>query len=329
MKNPPLLTIITPTLNNESMLDDFLKTIKNQDLPAKSYEHLIVDGGSKDNTLKIAQKYHTKILKNKKVLAEYAVTLGMKKARGNLLMILAVDNFLEQKNALSTIIDIFKNKKIYAAFPKQDSDSSDSIWSWYANTFTDPFSHFVYGDAANSRTFSKIYKTEFSNSVFDIYDYNSHKNLPMIAFAQGFVLRASFDRDDADEADDCMPIVRMIRKQKKIAYIHSISVYHHTINNLRHFIKKQRWASLNALSNKNYGVSHRVHYLSPQQRFRKKIWPLYALSIIFPSFYAGYYLFRDREALWLMHPLMCFISALSSIYAVLLIVTGRTKISRQ
>ena len=106
----PLLSIITPTRNNASDIIRFLNSIKKQTY--KNIELIISDGMSTDDTRKLARKYRAIILDNKKKLAEPGVTLGMQKATGDLMMILAVDNVYEDKNALKKMIEVFKDKNI-------------------------------------------------------------------------------------------------------------------------------------------------------------------------------------------------------------------------
>lgn len=325
------ISLITPVLNNQDLISGFLRLIKKQNYPKDRLEILIMDGGSTDRTVEIAKKLGAKVVNNPDVLAEPGVNLGMQIAKGDIFIILAVDNYLNQADFLDNMASVFENdESIVAAFPKQDSDATDTIWSRYANIFTDPFNHFVYGYAANSRTFKRVYRTAEHNKQYDVYDYKSSPIKPMIAFAQCFTVRSGYIREENDNFDDCLPVIKMIRDGKKIAYVYSASVFHHTIRNIGHFIKKQKWATLNAISNKNYGIGHRAEYLSSGQRLRIKIWPLYACSIVFPLVRSLYGLVRDGQPLWLIHPLMCLLSAYSSIWAITAYKFDRNKIiSRQ
>ena len=227
-KKYPLLSIIVPTLNNERDFSLFMKSITKQTYPKNKIEILVLDGGSTDKTKVIAKKYGAKIIHNKAVLAEPGVNLGMENAKGDLMMILAVDNIYNDKHALEKIVGVFEDPTILAAFPKHDSDKTDNLFTKYHNTFTDPFNHFVYGYSANARTFNRVYKTVTSNNVYDVYDYNSNPMPPMIAFAQGFTVRGSYRRSKQDAFDDISPIIKMITQKKKIAYIHGVSLMHHT-----------------------------------------------------------------------------------------------------
>ena len=55
----PLITIITVVLNNDKYLQECLDSLHIQKY--KNYEHIIIDGGSTDNTLKILENNNDKI----------------------------------------------------------------------------------------------------------------------------------------------------------------------------------------------------------------------------------------------------------------------------
>lgn len=56
------VTIIIPTKNSGDYLENCLKSIENLNYPKKNLEVIVVDGYSKDNTCKIAEKYGCKIV---------------------------------------------------------------------------------------------------------------------------------------------------------------------------------------------------------------------------------------------------------------------------
>ena len=55
MKNI-VITVVMPTYNSEHTIEKALQSIRNQTYPQDSIEILVVDGGSTDKTLSIAQK---------------------------------------------------------------------------------------------------------------------------------------------------------------------------------------------------------------------------------------------------------------------------------
>ncbi|MBA3723313.1 MAG: glycosyltransferase family 2 protein [Candidatus Levybacteria bacterium] len=330
MKTLPYISILTPTYNSEKMLQSFLETIRKQLYPKNKIEILILDGGSTDNTLSIAKKYNVKIHYNAKRLAEPAITLGMSVASGDLMIVLAVDNFLYDNKSLQKIAEVFEDKNIYAAFPKHESKNSDTIYTKYINTFTDPYNHFVYGYAANARTFHRVYDTLEHNNLYDIYDYGSHDVRPMMALAQGFTVRKGFKRKKSDAMDDIRPILDLLDQKKKIAYVHSVPLYHHTIHSLDHFIRKQRWATRNAIENQKYGIVLRANQLSEGQKLRIKLWPFYALTLLAPIIVSLWGLVKDKQTIWLMHPVLCFLSAYASVIEIVIYnTTSKAIVSRQ
>jgi glycosyltransferase involved in cell wall biosynthesis len=73
------ITIITVTKNSQKFLEKNIKSVLSQSY--KKYEHIIVDGNSTDNTLKIIKKYKNQIkfIKNKNDKGLYhAMNVGIK-----------------------------------------------------------------------------------------------------------------------------------------------------------------------------------------------------------------------------------------------------------
>lgn len=323
MKNKPLVSIIIPTKNSSNQLKKCLEGIRRQTY--ENYEIIVSDGLSTDNTLDIARRYKTKIVKNTKILAEPGVSLGFQNAKGEILIVLAIDNVFKENTAIDTIIKIFNDKNIYAVFPKHESAKGDTLFTKYINIFTDPFNHFVYGYAANARTFNKVFKTLVHNNIYDVYDFQFGKTKPILAVAQGFSVRREFIDKKRNEMDDIVPILELIREGKQIAYVHSVHLFHHTINNMEQFIRKQRWGAKNALSGKEFGINSRFNTLSMGQRMRMYIFPIYSLSFIVPCINSLFHLLKDREKMWLFHPFIVFISGASITFEYVKIKLGLSK----
>lgn len=321
----PKISIVTATLNAEKYLVYFFECLNKQTYPKDRIEIIAADGGSTDGTRKLVQKNHGIIVENPYVLAEPGATLGMKKATGDLICVLAADNYFEKKDDLAKIVKIFQNKEIYAAFPKHIYKSTDSIFTKYLNAFTDPFNHFVYGDAANFRTYKYVYKSIFHNGVYDIYDFSSAEIRPIIALAQGFTFRREFLKYRTDQYDDVTPVYKMIDSGKKMAYVHSVSVYHPTVRNMEHFIRKQRWTIKNALEKKSFGINLRQKTLTTWQKFKMYFFPIYAFSILLPCINTLRGYLRDREPMWFFHPIISCMSATAIMYEFLALKFGFNK----
>tara|TARA_B100000900_G_C20598938_1_gene724680 strand:- start:3566 stop:4336 length:771 start_codon:yes stop_codon:yes gene_type:complete len=97
-KRIPKVSIITVTLNSEKYLEKTLQSIKNQ--LYKNYELIIIDGKSKDKTLKIIKKYKSIIsycVSEKDKGIYDAFNKGMKIARGKYISIVNSDDILTKK----------------------------------------------------------------------------------------------------------------------------------------------------------------------------------------------------------------------------------------
>jgi glycosyltransferase involved in cell wall biosynthesis len=114
MKNLKI-TIITTCLNSDKSIPYTLSSIKQQTY--KNLEHIIVDGGSTDDTLELIGKHSAKkkIIRAKKLSIYQGINEGIKKSTGDYVLILNSDDILDNKNTIKEIVKIItvKKKKIY------------------------------------------------------------------------------------------------------------------------------------------------------------------------------------------------------------------------
>lgn len=107
------LSIITPSYNSENTLMECIDSVKSQNY--KNFEHLVIDGLSKDNTLDLLKSY--KEYKNLKWISEKdsgisdAMNKGFNLAKGEILAWLDADNYYE-KNIFEKIISIFEKTNV-------------------------------------------------------------------------------------------------------------------------------------------------------------------------------------------------------------------------
>ena len=99
------VSIIIPCYNEEKDLPICLGSLTKQSY--KNFETIIVDDGSSDNTLDIAKKFRTKILKQDHQGPGKARNLGAKNARGEILVFVDADMHFDKdylKNLVSPIL---------------------------------------------------------------------------------------------------------------------------------------------------------------------------------------------------------------------------------
>jgi len=101
------LSVITPSLNQGQFIEDCIISVENQNY--EKVEHIIVDGGSHDNTVNILKK-----TKNVIWISEpdngpaNAINKGVKMSNGEVLVWLNADDFFE-RNVFFDIMEVFNN----------------------------------------------------------------------------------------------------------------------------------------------------------------------------------------------------------------------------
>jgi glycosyltransferase involved in cell wall biosynthesis len=126
--NEPLLSIVLTTFNSQAIIGQVLRAIVNQDFPLREVELIIVDGGSKDNTLKIIKEFVEQYAKNfysVKVIVHnknYGVSKarndGMRTSKGRYVLILDHDVSME-RNVVRALYEFLSNapSKVVGAMP--------------------------------------------------------------------------------------------------------------------------------------------------------------------------------------------------------------------
>ena len=111
-KKKYFFSIITPVLNDIRIKKN-IKSLSDQKY--KNFEHIIIDGGSSDSTIKILKKIkskRTKVILSKKDKGIYdAMNKGIKASKGEIIGILNADD-IYYKNTLSIVNNYFQSNKI-------------------------------------------------------------------------------------------------------------------------------------------------------------------------------------------------------------------------
>ncbi len=111
------VSVVMPTFNSIRTIEVCLKSIRNQDYQGE-VEIITADGGSTDGTKEILKKYNCKIINERIGNPEKAKAIGLKQAQGELVLLMASDNILPDKNWLKIMVaSLQKEPEAVGAYP--------------------------------------------------------------------------------------------------------------------------------------------------------------------------------------------------------------------
>jgi glycosyltransferase len=110
------LTIITACYNASSTIADTLKSIASQSY--QNIEHIIIDGASTDDTLKIVQQFPhvSTIISEKDGGIYHAMNRGIGLCTGEVVGILNADDVYAHEDVISKVADLFKDASVDAIY---------------------------------------------------------------------------------------------------------------------------------------------------------------------------------------------------------------------
>lgn len=135
------ISIITATYNSGATARDTIESVLSQNY--SDFEHIIVDGGSKDNTLDIIKEYEPKYNGRLKWISEPdkgiydAMNKGIMMTTGDVIGILNSDDFYASNNSLNLIAKNIEGKDIVFGdliFVNQ-TDTNRIVRSWKGSPF--------------------------------------------------------------------------------------------------------------------------------------------------------------------------------------------------
>ncbi len=116
-KTLPSISVVIPTLNADSVLEECLKRILTQDYPKDKIELVVADGGSTDGTVELAKKYGARVVENKLKTGEAGKAAGFHAARNELIALIDSDNYLPDSNWFKSMVAPFEDPRVVGSEP--------------------------------------------------------------------------------------------------------------------------------------------------------------------------------------------------------------------
>lgn len=138
------ITIITATYNSGATIRDTMRSVLSQDF--QDYEHIIIDGQSKDDTISIVKELEPLYNGRLKWISEKdrglydAMNKGVKMASGDIIGILNSDDFYTSNNILSQVVEnIGELDAVYGDIHYVNDGDLTKTVRYYSSSFFKPW----------------------------------------------------------------------------------------------------------------------------------------------------------------------------------------------
>lgn len=315
----PKVSVMMATYNSGKLLKRTLDAISQQTYPKDKIEILIVDGGSKDNTLAIAEEYGCRILYNDKTEPINAKLIGARNATGKYLITIDHDEVIENRRSIELKVKALQeNPECKVAlcsgykrpinYPKLNQ---------YISEFGDPFSLFMYnfpkGDVFLERALKKYYTIVDEKKEYMMVSFKNMKKQPIFELC---CLGTMIDREyflgipDVFESGSKMVhlfYLMLEQGEEKIVLIKNDALVHYSVDSLKAYFPKLKWRICNNVHFQEMGDSGfngRVQY-QKGLRYKKLLFIPYTISCIIPFLHSVGLTVTRRNGIYLLHTVLC------------------------
>lgn len=311
----PTISAVVTTFNSERTIELCLEKLKGQDYPKEKVEVLVIDGGSKDSTLKIVEKYDARIIKVSPKLqgAEYNKSVGVNKARNEILLLLDHDNILPHKKWLRKMIKPFmENKEVVSAEPLRfHYDPKMSILDRYFALIggSDPVPYYFGKNNHLSYAFDDYNLWGKAQDMGDYYLVrHSPEKIPALGGNGALVRRKLLLKEAKAGVGEFFHIdvhVDLIKKGFNTYAVSKDTIIHLTNNKLAPFLLRRKFYiekyHFEDRSKRRYSI-----YEPKKDRLKLVKYVLVSATFIVPIFDAIKGFIKIRDVAWFIHPFMCF-----------------------
>ena len=324
----PKVSIIIATFNSEKVLPRTLDAIKRQSYPSNKIEVLLIDGGSTDNTLSLADAYNCIVYPNPKTDPVNAKLIGFRKASGKYVITIDHDEVMENKDSiLRKVISLEENSSCKVALCSgYKRPNKYPLLNQYISEFGDPFSLFIYRFSKGYNFFEKVLRKKFDiineNNDYLVISFNNIKTPVIFELC---CMGTMVDREyfntipGAFEEGDVFThlFYYMIESgSKNVIIVKDDPLTHYSVDSLKAYFPKIKWRIINNVhfeQQGNNGFSGREK-LQPSIKYKKYLFPLYSYTLFFSLFDSVYYSITRKNGIFLLHWILCIYVASQIIY---------------
>lgn len=305
----PTISIILPTYQAEKYLENCFKSISMQDYPKDKLEVLIIDGGSTDDTLKIAKKFNvfpTRILHNSYKDAESGKSIGIEAAKSDIIALIDADNELVGKNWLRVMVrPLIEDQRIFGVESPWLVRKKDPLINQYVTLLkiADPL----------ARCFSPQMTTEDRGAY--LVNHLKIGQTPVVG-ANGFLWRKKLIKiinKYKPKFEEVNYISLMVQRGYLVyAHVKHVGIYHYYCTSIFSYIKKRLKIGRKFMERKE---KKQTTWVDQNSLFFFILAVVYNISFIGPLFEATKGYRKTANIAWFLHPFISFLTIAIYTYA--------------
>jgi len=316
----PSISILTITFNPDpQVFGKVLESIKNQDYPEHLIEHIVVDGGSKKNTINFLKNYGCKLIVKEALRdqSEARRAFAVKEAKNEIVLWLESDNSLPDKNSLRELVQPFiDDKKIISTFTLHYGINKQmSLLDRYCALFgiSDPIAYYL-GKADREAWFKDVYtkgRIIRRKKKYDVVEFNE-KNLPTVG-DNGFLtrreilLKARITPKEYVHIDIYVDLLKF--GYKRFGVVKSIDIEHDIGNGILELVRRRvlyvkRYSLSKYLNYRRYAV---FDFKSPKDIMNLSKYIFYTVTFVQPLTLSIRGFLKIKDVAWFLHPFMCWL----------------------
>lgn len=280
-----IFSVVMAAYNSQDTIEMALKSIRKQDFPQEQIEILVVDGGSSDNTVAIAEKLGAKVINNPFRLPEPGKTIGIESASGRYVCIMDSDEVIKSKNAFQKRQALFEhNPDVKAIHIAYETPKGMNPCCNYINVIGDPFSGFVYQTFLGGMEAVILRRAKLCNGTDYIAGFGKDDIRPIGDSA--VVMDLEYIKDHYEERMKNETTAALfddiIADTGLVGHVAGDIHLHYSNSAFRTYLKKLQFRVINNIFDvKGSGYAYKAQSCRKLNR-RKYLFPFYCISIVFP-----------------------------------------------
>jgi len=311
--HPPSISVLIPTLNAQRTIGACLASIREQRYKQDRIEIVIADGGSNDNTLRIASGYNVRVIANPLRTGETGKAVALSCARNDLVCLLDSDNILMRRDWFERMVVPFRTPDVVGSEPIEFvSEPCDTLVDRYcaAMGVNDPLCLFIGNydrrSALTGRWTSLPIKTENTNG--DIYFRLAQPWLPTIG-ANGTMYRRSVIAPLVSQEliDVDLPYKLRTLNANALFVKVDVGLRHLYCRDVETFVRKQRRRIRDYFEGQALDRT-RMYPWASEGRAGAVKFCLYSFLVVPLLWQTGVAFLRSRRKAVFFHPIACYLT---------------------